>query len=427
MLKSLVSVWVSLVMAFVSFVPGFVTPEDRSASTDKSYPYIFVHGFLGWGEDEGINNDLSYWGATSCHLMPKLREKGIECRDASVGPFSSNWDRACELYAQLTGTTVDYGVAHSKAHDHLRYGRTYTEPIVKDWGKNDENGLLNKINLIGHSFGGNTIRLLQGLLSQGDTNEINATDPDDISPLFTGGKSNYVNSVTTICSPNNGTTLAYIADDLNLISIMEISLFLYAAIMGRSPLNGYVDFHLEQFGLTYVPGEVTTVNHVYKAISTILEQKYDNIAYDLSCDGAKALNDKISLDDNVYYFSYAFRTTADSPVTGKAQIAIPSTLAILRPFSEMMGLYGNNSDAPYPIDETWKPNDGLVNVVAARYPFDDPHIDYDPENIQTGIWNVMPLSTGDHGNAIGIGVTEESLLDYYMGMITMIENQPITP
>ena len=59
MFKSLVAAWVALVMAFVSFVPGFVVPEDKSGETDKSYPYIFVHGFLGWGEDEGINQDFS--------------------------------------------------------------------------------------------------------------------------------------------------------------------------------------------------------------------------------------------------------------------------------------------------------------------------------------------------------------------------------
>ena len=34
---------------------------------------------------------------------------------------------------------------------------------------------MNKVNLIGHSFGGNTIRLLQGLLSKGDPDEIAAT------------------------------------------------------------------------------------------------------------------------------------------------------------------------------------------------------------------------------------------------------------
>ena len=91
-----------------------------------------------------------------------------------------------------------------------------------------------------------------------------------------------------------------------------------------------------------------------------------------------------------------------------------------------MGIYPGNPDSVYTVDETWKPNDGLVSVVSAKYPFDDPYVDYDPENIQTGIWNVMPLSTGDHGNAIGIGVTEDALLDYYMGMIKMIESQPIT-
>lgn len=425
MLKSLLSVWVSLVMTFVSFVPGFVVPEDKSGSVDKSYPYIFVHGFLGWGEDEGINADAPYWGATACHLIERLRENGVECCDASVGPLSSNWDRACELYAQLTGTRVDYGAAHSAEHEHSRYGRTYTEPIIDGWGEVDENDLVNKVNLIGHSFGGNTIRLLQGLLAQGDAEEIAATDSDDISPLFTGGKANWVNSITTVCAPNNGTTLAYIANDLHLVEILEIAVYLYAGIMGRSPLNGYVDFHLEQFGLTQVPGETPSLSFLTKAISTMLRQKYDSAAYDLSCDGAKELNDRVGIDSDTYYFSYAFKTT----VTGKIkneQLPVSSTLFILAPFATMMGVYSGNSDAPYNVDESWRENDGLVNVISARYPFDDPHTDFDPNNIQTGIWNVMPLSDGDHGNAIGIGVSEGELLSFYLDMIKMIENQPIT-
>ncbi len=425
MIKSLISVWVSLVMTFVSFVPGFVLPEDKSGVNDKSYPYIFVHGFLGWGEDEGINADAPYWGATACHLVERLRENGVECCDASVGPLSSNWDRACELYAQLTGTRVDYGAAHSEKHEHNRYGRTYSESIVENWGELDKNGLINKINLIGHSFGGNTIRLLQGLLAEGDAEEIAATEPDDISPLFTGGKSNWINSITTICAPNNGTTLAYIANDLHLVEVLEIVVYLYAGIMGRSPFNGYVDFHLEQFGLTQVPGETTTVGFFTEAISTMLRQKYDSAAYDLSCDGAKALNDRLEMDENTYYFSYAFKTTVAGKIKNE-QLPVPSTLAILAPFATMMGVYSGNPEAPYIVDESWRENDGLVNVVSAQYPFDDPHTAYNPNSIKTGIWNVMPLSDGDHGNAIGIGVSEGELLSFYLNMIKMIENQPIT-
>ena len=424
MFQSLVAFWVSFVMLFVSFVPGFVSPENKNDV--KNYPFIFVHGFLGWGEDEGINEDLSYWGATSCNLMKNLKEEGYNCFDASVGPFSSNWDRACELYAQLTGSTVDYGEAHSLAHNHLRYGRTYEKPLIEDWGEKDGNGLINKINLIGHSFGGNTIRLLAGLLAEGDEDEIAATPADNISPLFTGGKADWVNTVVTICSPNNGTTLDYIVNKLGIATSLEYLLFTYAGIMGRSLANGYVDFHLEQFGLTEIPGGDNSSKTVWDAISVIMEQTYDCVEYDLSPEGAKALNDKIGIADNVYYFSYAFQTTYTDIFTNKFELPLPSTLAILQPFAAMMGNYPENNYTDYEIDESWLPNDGLVNVKSALYPFDDPAKAYEANNIQTGIWNVMPLSTGDHGNAIGIGIPENETMNFYNGMLNMINNLPVT-
>lgn len=423
MFQSLVAVWVSFVMMFISFVPGFVAPENKNEI--KNYPFVFVHGFLGWGRDEGINEDLSYWGATACNLMKNLKEEGYDCYDASVGPFSSNWDRACELYAQLTGTTVDYGKAHSEKHNHLRYGRTYDKPLIEGWGETDNDGFINKVNLIGHSFGGNTIRLLAGLLAEGDSEEINATSPDDISPLFTGGKGNRVNTVVTICSPNNGTTLDYIINKLNMTKTLEYMLFMYAGVMGRSVINGYVDFHLEQFGLTEIPGGENPSTSVFKAIDVIMEQKYDCVEYDLSPEGAKALNDKIGLDNDVYYFSYAFRSTSKDIFTQKSQIPLPSTLAILQPFATLMGHYPENDYSDYEIDESWLPNDGLVNVKSALYPFDDPAVKYDANNIDTGIWNVMPLSIGDHGNAIGIGVSEEATMNFYNGMLDMINGLPV--
>lgn len=420
-MQSVISVWVALVMAFVSFVPGFIPPEKSDKTS--SYPYIFVHGFLGWGENEGINEDLPYWGATACNLIDNLTKEGYEAYDASVGPFSSNWDRACELYAQLTGTTVDYGKAHSEKHNHLRYGRTYDEPLIENWGETGENGLYNKINLIGHSFGGNTARLLAGLLADGDKEEMAVTDPDDISPLFTGGKADWVNSVVTICSPNNGTTLGYIVEDMGLVTPVEAMMYLYAGVMGRSVFNGYVDFHMEQFGLTYVPGGDKSDTSVFNAILNIMKQTQDNVANDLMCDGVAELNERINLNNGIYYFSYAFCTTKRTPLFNY-YLPLPSTLAILQPFAAMMGSYSSNTQTDFPIDKTWRPNDGLVNVVSALYPFDDPHTSYNPESIETGIWNVMPLSTGDHGNAIGIGVDENSIMDYYNGMIEMIENLP---
>ncbi len=423
-MQTLLSVWVSFVMLFVNFVPGFVLPAEK-AEPDKSYPYVFVHGFLGWGDDEGINANLPYWGATACDIIKNINDAGYECYSASVGPLSSNWDRACELYAQLTGTRVDYGVAHAAEHDHARYGRTYTEPLLEGWGEKDENGLINKINLIGHSFGGNTVRLLQGLLTQGSEAERNATSADDISPLFLGGKEDYVNSVITVCTPNNGTTLYYIADEMNLSLLMTICAYTYAGILGRSPLNGYVDFHLEQFGLTNVPGEDESEYQLYKAMYIMLNHWEDTAMYDLGPDGVQELNNFLRLDEDTYYFSYAFSSTEEGPITGH-HYPLPSTLAVLQPFAFMIGEYSDNKISDYELDESWYENDGLVSVKSALYPFDDPHKDYDPENIEPGIWNVMPVSTGDHGNAIGIGVSEEVTMELYLNMIEMVESLPVT-
>lgn len=79
---------------------------------------MFVHGLMGWGQRAGINAMLPYWGMTTGSLTSYLNSLGYETYSATVGPISSAWDRACELYAQLTGTTVDYGAAHAAAHDH---------------------------------------------------------------------------------------------------------------------------------------------------------------------------------------------------------------------------------------------------------------------------------------------------------------------
>lgn len=423
-MQAIISVWVSFVMLFVNFVPGFILPEENTESKVKSYPYVFVHGFLGWGEDEGINEDLSYWGGTACNLVKELNEEGYECYAASVGPFSSNWDRACELYAQLTGTTVDYGEAHSRAHNHSRYGRTYDKPLFEGWGEIDENGYVNKVNLIGHSFGGNTVRLLQALLAQGSAEEM-AASPDDCSPLFKGGKADFVNSVVTVCSPNNGTTLYYVADQLNLSLLLTICAYTYAGVMGRSPLNGYVDFHLEQFGLTYVPGEKAAEQRMLEAMYVMLNNWEDTAMYDMAPDTLVELNDYIEMDSDTYYFSYAFDSSSKFAPTG-TYVPIPSTFAVLQPFAFMIGGFKNNRITDYEITEEWYANDGLVNVISALYPFNAPHKDYDAADIPTGIWNVMPVSVGDHGNAIGIGVSEEQVVGFYVDMIKMIETLPIT-
>ena len=99
----------TLVLALSLCVIPAAAADDQTRSDD---PVVFVHGLMGWGQRAGINAMLPYWGMTTGSLTSYLNSLGYETYSATVGPISSAWDRACELYAQLTGTTVDYGAAH---------------------------------------------------------------------------------------------------------------------------------------------------------------------------------------------------------------------------------------------------------------------------------------------------------------------------
>lgn len=72
------------------------------------------------------------WGMRGGDLIAWLNGRGYRAYAASVSPIGSAWDRACELYAQLAGTRVDYGTAHSKEYRHQRYGQDY------DWLKENK-------------------------------------------------------------------------------------------------------------------------------------------------------------------------------------------------------------------------------------------------------------------------------------------------
>jgi triacylglycerol esterase/lipase EstA (alpha/beta hydrolase family) len=58
-----------------------------------------VPGFSGWGAP--LLGTLNYWGGVED--IPKLLlNKGYTVIVSSIGPLSSNWERACELYRELT-------------------------------------------------------------------------------------------------------------------------------------------------------------------------------------------------------------------------------------------------------------------------------------------------------------------------------------
>ena len=426
--KKFLCLLLALVMAGSLLLLPAAAANTQSGA--ERYPTIYVHGLMGWGEHDQIYAVIPYWGLTS-DLMPYLTGKGYESYAASVGPLSSAWDRACELYAQLTGTTVDYGAAHAAEYGHARYGVTYDKPLFEGWSADK------KINLVGHSFGGATIRLFLDILADGSAEEQAAARADgtEVSPFFQGGKADWVYSLTTLAAPHNGTTFLECCGDMTQFAA-EISTTM-AKLLGISDFKGVYDFQLEQFGFYRKDGET-----VLEALDRVLHSDFlshnDNVFRDLTIDRALELNDDIEIQPNVYYFSYAGDKTRQSTLTGERTSAVDMTPLFVPFANQMCGYYDQTTAGGFRIDKSWAPNDGLVNTVSALYPTDSTgrcltqsgktgyvqQDGYSNVGYQPGVWNVMPVRHYDHGNFIaGMPVPDlasqsiPALRQFYLGLM----------
>ena len=413
--KRILSLLLALTLA-VSLCALPAAAADRTCPSSKNDPVVFVHGLMGWGERAGLNSVLPYWGMTTGSLTEYLNSLGYETYSATVGPISSAWDRACELYAQLTGTTVDYGAAHSAAHSHARYGITYDRPLFDGWGTR------RAVNLVGHSFGGATTRLFLELMANGSAEEVAAakaagTTP---SPLFTGGKSSWVHSMTEVAAPHNGTT--FIESNGTIMDVSTSLSELLAKGFGITELKNLLDFQLEQFGIYKDPDE-TVLETLQRVFSTDFMSHNDNAFLDLTIDQSLQINDGIGIEPNVYYFSYAGNQTVQDPVSGNY---IPSARmwTLFYPGAYNMGKYYDEYTAGgFYIDRSWRPNDGMVNTVSALYPI---HSDgtcltrsgkqgwtnydgYSDITFRPGVWYVMPVQSSDHIQFVG-GMLNGSLV-----------------
>lgn len=351
------------------------TPQDWNSN----YTYVFVHGLSGWGHYDARNNFFPYWGMRNGSLIKYLNKQGFDAHDASVAPQGSAWDRVCELYAQLTGQVTDYGLEHSTRCGHPRYGKDFSkEPLIQNWDSQ------NKINLLGHSFGGVTVRLLTHLMENGSTAEIEATPADELSPLFAGGHKDWIYSVTTLAAPHNGTSAYHIQDP--------------------------------------APEKKTFMQKAMNKINNKKEDDriyYDVAAYDMHIENANEINKWLNTVDSVYYFSFAANATIQqddgtyAPDKNKME-------SLFQRSSELMGSFEGTTFDGIELSKEWQMNDGLVNTCSALAPSSSPSKNFEQENIEPGIWNIMPVYYGDHMAFQGGLKIKNDVRDFYMTHLEII-------
>lgn len=388
-----------VVLALILAVVPVMSTAAAQPVNPPGYPTVFVGGFGSWGRYDGLYDVFPYWGMQDGDLADLLNAHGYACVVASVDPVASAWDRACELYAQLTGTIVDYGAAHAAQHGHARFGKDYSaDPLMTDWGVPSRNGAPQKINLVCHSFGGATARLFVQLLKDGCAEERAAGG--EVSGLFTGGKEHLVHSITTLASPHNGTTLTLLRDPASLF-----------ASVPAARTDAAV-------GIAAIPALLAYVRAVARVSLIFLNE--DSSVYDLSPDGAAALNAGLSACPNIYYFSVPTDATKAQPFSA-ARVPDPQRMEpIMWPMGLFMGSAKGVTRGVIVIDESWFPNDGVVNTVSCIAPVNEPQRAYDPANLQPGIWQVLPVFQGDHAAILGGFTRPAGVNAFYLEHMAML-------
>jgi len=387
---------------------GLQLERPHSAPPGEGPVNILLPGLLGYGEDVGLSAAAPYFGGASGADIPgELNALGYESYVPGIGPFSSAWDRACELYAQLTGTRVDYGEAHSRQYGHERYGRDHSAPLFEGWG------VRRPVNLIGHSFGGTTARVFAMLCDEGSAAEREATPAAERSPLFNGGLLEGVNAVVSLAAPHNGTTA-----DICVTDGYREADYLWLAgllnLMGNSTaISRLYDLQLDHFFMSAPPRAFGQPRDGWYRIGDVRRflQSKDHALYDLSLDGAAKINQLDAIRPGVKYLSY-------SAALAPRELRNPFLLY----FGTQMGLGLGKTPPPGP---EWLENDGAVPLPSALYPEGQPHREAPAEGaVPPGIWNVMPTIYGvDHAYPAGGDPSRndpDELMAIYLGIMERV-------
>lgn len=345
----------------------------RAANND---PVVLVHGFLGFGPEAFPTSGYLYWGGyhdIAGHL--RLYKGPRTVFTATVGAISSNWDRAAELYAQIKGSCVDYGLNHSRTP----LPGQEQKPFGKCWAADPTNNpqgyplalypawdAAHPLHFIGHSQGGTTLRALVELLEHGAPGEGDGE-------LYQGGKTGWVRSVTTLSAPHNGTTLR----DAVLDILPQL----------RSPLRDLIEADFQRWELA--PDGARDFNlwartspHVYYfSVGTLATE-----AGAWCCNGTdraiapiQSSNHQYPRVDMIPYFK-----------TYAGEWIVPSVR------QHGMGGYTQSAPGRVRVDSEWFANDGVVNTASMRAPAGHPVREFDGTPVR-GTWNFLGNYRGyDH-------------------------------
>ena len=402
--------------------------EESSVEFKNNYPCVFIHGLMGYGEQDFMDVVFPNFGLFNHTFFKHLKERGIETYNPSLGPMNSAWDRACILWAYLFGGRVDYGKVHSEKYGHARYGKEYPG-VLKDLGQTEAH---KKMNLIGHSFGGPTVKTVAWLFAFGSEEERADTPAEELSPLFAGGHADLLHTVTTLSGVNNGTALASFFGNKGM-SVANYAYMALATFVGDTYFTKFIDYATSQWG--NMPfAENVHVAHIRNPLKYLdasrafdRNKTFDSINHEMQIEVIQeVINPSLQYPKNVYFFAHRADGTKPgrngNPVPSKSDMILPCWLVgqlTGRAMLKRLEKYGVRTDP------NWRRNDGLVNLVGQSAPLNATYeeADYDTD-FKPGIWYNMPPERGDHALWVGWLVPAKRLNAIYDRMIDLYRTLP---
>ena len=397
----------------------------------NNYPIILIHGLLGWGEQDGLTKTgvFPYWGWGQRSIDKHIRKKyGTEVFCPSLGPFNSAWDRACIFWAYLFGGTVDFGKVHSEKFGHARYGKTFEHGVLEDLGQTEAH---KKINIMGHSFGGPTVKEIQNLFIQGCKEEVEGTPEEELSDLFKGGHGNLLHSVTTLSGVNNGTAFASMFEDKGMTVITTGAIAL-ATMLEKTPAMKMYNFGLQQWGLDTWPEDIKgcqfqaplSRKDVIKAYDA--NKGMDAISHEMQIEVIQdEINPSQTMSNDIYYFAHrAYKTHSNGHGGQRPDI-------FMNPVCLVPGIFTGTWTGPrvekfhLKGNPDWEKNDGYVNYIGTSAPLNQPHEagDWQTE-FKPGIWYNMEPLWGDHVFWNAMSGHTKDIMEFYDQCVETMRSLP---
>ncbi|KAH7067200.1 Alpha/Beta hydrolase protein [Paraphoma chrysanthemicola] len=327
----------------------------------RADPIVLVPGFSGWGRP--FLGAVNYFGGFDS-LPLALSGLGYRVIVVRIGPFSSNRERACEIFTQLTHGGVNpirsfdspdapptcipinyatdhpllnpNALTHAETCKAVLYDPTtpLSDPLPNPWQWN----ATNRVNMICHSQGGTTVRYLIELLS--------GTSDPHLNQFLGVDRRGWIKSVVTLGTPHKGTTVTDIVPDILASTGIDALIDIVTLCSFESRPNRVYDLHLDHWGFYRQDGE--TFRQMRSRIARDVEEWWvgsHNGLYDDSVRGTVDLDNFAGApSSNIYYFTMSFCATNGFPDTETVTAAEINNLLALFPGNSVlnfMGIWGN--------------------------------------------------------------------------------------